>query len=232
VSDGCIAILTTRSPNIDRYNGDGRLPSCIAIRSDVKPIFFQTVSAFRKWLEQYHAKVDAIWVGYYRKHLGKKSITWSESVDEALCYGWIDGVRQRIDASSYRIRFTPRKPGSIWSSVNIKRAQALIEQGRMQPAGLKAYEVRQENRIGIYSYEQRSVDLPKLYDSLLKKNKIAWNFYRMQSASYRKAVNWWVISAKREETRLKRLEKLIANSVKAQRVPEFTVGKLPLRNPR
>jgi uncharacterized protein YdeI (YjbR/CyaY-like superfamily) len=118
----------------------------------VKMIFFQTPTAFRKWLEQHHAKADAVWVGYYKKGSGRPSITWSESVDEALCYGWIDGARQRIDDISYRIRFTPRKPGSIWSSVNIKRAQALIEQGRMQPDGLKAYYARKENKSGIYSY--------------------------------------------------------------------------------
>ena len=201
------------------------LPSCRAIRPDVKPIFFETPSAFRNWLEQHHAASDAVWVGYYKKHSAKPSITWPESVDEALCYGWIDGIRQGIDALSYKIRFTPRKSGSIWSSVNIKRAQLLIEQGRMRTAGLKAYEVRRENKIGIYSYEQRSVDLPKPYSSLLKKNASAWNFFQMQSTSYRKAVQWWVVSAKREETRLKRLEKLIANSLKGRRIPEFTPGK-------
>jgi uncharacterized protein YdeI (YjbR/CyaY-like superfamily) len=132
----------------------------------VKAIFFQTLAAFRKWLEQHYAKVDAVWVGFYKKGSGKPSITWSESVDEALCYGWIDGVRQRIDDISYRIRFTPRKPGSIWSSVNIKRAQALIEQGRMQPDGLKAYYARKENKSGIYSYEQRRVDLEEPYNGL------------------------------------------------------------------
>ena len=187
----------------------------------MKPIFFETASAFRNWLEQHHARSDSVWVGYYKKDSGKPGITWSESVDEALCYGWIDGIRQGIDALSYRIRFTPRKPGSIWSSVNIRRAQTLIEQGRMQRTGLKAYEVRKENKIGIYSYEQRSVDLPEPYSSLLKKNKRAWNFFRTQSASYRKAIHWWVISAKREETRLKRLEKLIASSIQGRRVPEF-----------
>ncbi len=191
----------------------------------VKTIFFRTPGAFRDWLKQHHGQVDAQWVGYYRKSSGKRSITWPESVDEALCYGWIDGIRQSIDGLSYRIRFTPRKPGSIWSTVNIKRAQALIEQRRMQPAGLKAYEARKENKMGIYSYEQRSVNLEEPYNGLLKKNGAAWSFFQTQPASYRKAISWWIISAKREETRLKRVEKLIANSAQAQRLPEFMPRK-------
>ena len=189
------------------------------------PTFFQTPSAFREWLEQHHAKADALWVGYYKKGSGKQSITWPESVDEALCYGWIDGVRKSIDDISYTIRFTPRKPDSIWSSVNIKRAQALIEQGQVRPAGLKAYQARKENKSGIYSYEQRSVDLEEPYNRLLKTNAAAWRFFQAQPASYRKAVSWWIISAKKEETRLKRLEKLMAYSAQGQRVPEYTPGK-------
>jgi len=189
------------------------------------PTFFQTPSAFREWLKQHHAKADALWIGYYKKGSGKPSITWPESVDEALCYGWIDGVRKSIDDISYTIRFTPRKPDSIWSSVNIKRAQTLIEQGQMQTAGLKAYQARKENKSGIYSYEQRSVDLEEPYNGLLQKNEAAWSFFQMQPASYRKAVSWWIISAKKEETRLKRLEKLMAFSVQGQRLPEYTPRK-------
>jgi uncharacterized protein YdeI (YjbR/CyaY-like superfamily) len=191
----------------------------------VKTIFFRTPAAFREWLEQYHAQADSQWVGYYKKSSGKRSITWPESVDEALCYGWIDGIRQSIDALSYRIRFTPRKAGSIWSSLNIKRAQALIEQGRMQPAGLKAYEARKENKMGIYSYEQRSVNLEEPYNDLLKKNGAAWSFFQAQPASYRKAISWWIVSAKKQATRLNRVEKLIANSAQGQRLPEFTPRK-------
>lgn len=197
----------------------------MGFKANVKAIFFRTSAAFRRWLEQHHAKADAVWVGYYKKGSGKPSITWSESVDEALCYGWIDGVRQSIDDISYRIRFTRRKPGSIWSSVNIKRAQALIDQRRMQPSGLKAYRARKDSKSGIYSYEQRIVDLEEPYNGLLKKNKAAWDFFQTQPASYRKAVSWWIISAKKEETRLKRLEKLIANSVQGQRLPEFAPRK-------
>src|SRR5262249_54462085 len=143
-------------------------------------------------------------------------------------YGWIDGIRKSIDDISYEIRFTPRKPGSIWSGVNIKRAQALIEQGQVQPAGLKAYEARRENKSGIYSDEQRNVELEVPYNRLLKKNKAAGSFFQAQPASYRKAISWWIISAKKEETRLKRLEKLTALSAQGQRLPEFTPRK-PIR---
>jgi uncharacterized protein YdeI (YjbR/CyaY-like superfamily) len=191
----------------------------------MNPTFFPTPAAFRAWLEQHHAHADVLLIGYYKVGSGKPSITWPESVDEALCFGWIDGVRKSVDGFSYTIRFTPRKPGSIWSSVNIKRAQALIEHGRMQPAGLKAFEARKENKSGIYSYEQRSVDLAEPYNGLLKANEAAWSFFETQPAHYRKAVCWWIISAKKEETRLKRLEKLMEHSVRGERLPEFKPRK-------
>jgi uncharacterized protein YdeI (YjbR/CyaY-like superfamily) len=191
----------------------------------MKPTFFPTPAAFRAWLEQHHASADVLWVGYHKKGSGKPSMTWPESVDEALCYGWIDGLRKSVDDSRYAIRFTPRKPGSTWSGVNIKRAQVLIEQGLMQPAGLKAYQARKENKSGVYSYEQRSVNLEEPYEQLLKENEAAWSFFHAQPASYRKAVSWWVLSAKKEETRLKRLEKLIAYSAQGQRIPEFKPRK-------
>ena len=191
----------------------------------MKPTFFRTPAEFREWLEKHHATTNELWIGYYKKDSGKPSLTWPESVDEALCYGWIDGIRKSIDDISYKIRFTPRKPGSVWSDVNIKRAQALIEQGQMQSAGLNAFQVRRENKSGVYSYEQRSVELKEPYNRLLKKNKSAWNFFQAQPASYRKAVSWWIISAKQEETRLKRLEKLTAYSVQGQRLPELTPRK-------
>jgi uncharacterized protein YdeI (YjbR/CyaY-like superfamily) len=191
----------------------------------MKPTFFPTPAAFRAWLEQHHARADVLWVGYYKKGSGKPSITWPESVDEALCYGWIDGLRKSVDDSRYAIRFTSRKPGSIWSGVNIKRAQVLIEQGLMQPAGLKAYQARKENKSGVYSYEQRSVNLEEPYAQLLKRNEAAWSFFQAQPASYRKAVSWWALSAKKEETRLRRVEKLTAYSAQGQRLPEFKPRK-------
>ncbi len=182
------------------------------------PKFFKTPSAFRKWLAVNHAKSKELWVGFYKKNAGKPSITWPESVDEALCFGWIDGIRKKIDDVSYKIRFSPRKPTSIWSAVNIRNAEKLIKEQRMQPPGLKAYQARKENRSGIYSYEQRSPELVEPYLGKLKRNKAAWKFFQAQPPSYRKVMNWWVISAKQEATRLKRLDQLIEESAAGRRM--------------
>jgi len=184
----------------------------------MKPRFFKSPSDFRQWLAPNYAKAKDLWVGFYKKSSGKPSITWPESVDEALCFGWIDGVRKRIDDQSYMIRFTPRKPTSIWSAVNIRHAQRLVNEGRMRPSGLKAFEARKENRSGIYSYEQRSPELEAKYAAKFKRNKTAWKFFQAQPPSYRKTLNWWVVSAKQEETRIKRLEKLIEASAHGQRL--------------
>jgi len=170
------------------------------------------------WLEENHATATELWVGFYKKDSGKLSITWPESVDQALCFGWIDGIRKRIDDISYQIRFTPRKRGSIWSAVNIKRAEELARQKRMRPAGLKAFAARIENKSGIYSYEQRTTELAEPYATHLKKNKAAWNFFGMQPPSYRKMIAWWIVSAKKEETRMARLAKLIRESAKGKRL--------------
>ena len=166
----------------------------------------------------HHASAAEQWIGFYKKDSGKASITWPQSVDEALCFGWIDGVRKRIDDISYMIRFTPRRPRSIWSAVNIKRANELSEQELMMPAGLKAFAAREENRSGIYAYEQRSPELLDQYAKKLKENAAAWKFFQSQPPGYRKLMNWWIISAKREETRLKRLERLIELSAVGQRL--------------
>lgn len=184
----------------------------------MNPKFFKTPSAFRKWLEAHHASSKELWVGFYKKGSGKPSIDWPQSVDEALCFGWIDGIRKSIDEESYMIRFTPRKPGSVWSAVNIRNVEKLVTEYRMQPAGLKAFEIRKENRSGIYSYEQRSAELVEPYLGKLKRNKAAWKFFQTQPAGYRKQMNWWVVSAKQEETRLKRLDKLIEESAQGRRI--------------
>lgn len=191
----------------------------------MKPKFFKAPSDLRKWFEANHASVAELWVGFYKKDSGKPSITWPQSVDEALCFGWIDGIRKSIDDASYMIRFSPRKSSSTWSAVNIKRVGELIEQGQMRPGGLKAFEARQENRSGIYSYEQRSPELPDEYRKLLEKNSRAWEFFVAQPPSYRKAANWWVLSAKKEETRLRRLDELIEHSAHKQRIPQFIALK-------
>ena len=182
------------------------------------PTFFKSPSAFRAWLAKHHAKERELLVGFHKKDSGKPSMTWPESVDEALCFGWIDGVRKRIDDESYSIRFTPRKTVSTWSAVNIKRATELSGLGRMMPAGLSAFAARRENRSGIYAYEQRSESLPEPFAAIMKKNKAAWAFFSVQPPSYRKTLCWWVVSAKKEETRVMRLDKLIEASANKRRL--------------
>jgi uncharacterized protein YdeI (YjbR/CyaY-like superfamily) len=179
--------------------------------------FFQTPADFRDWLEKNHATATEVWVGFYKRNSGRRSITWPESVDQALCFGWIDGIRKRVDEISYRIRFTPRRRGSIWSAINIKRANELVRQRQMQPSGLKAFVARIENRSGIYSYEQRSNEFEQPYTKLLKKNKAAWKFFEKQPPFYRKMIGWWIVSAKKEDTRMSRLKKLISESAKGKR---------------
>lgn len=191
----------------------------------MKPTFFKTPSDLREWFEKHHDKEQELLVGFYKKDSGKASITWPESVDEALCFGWIDGIRRSIDEISYTIRFTPRRARSVWSAVNIKRVEELTKQVRMTPAGLEGFAARKENRSGIYSYEQRTAELPEPYRRLVKRNKAAWKFFEGQPPSYRKAANWWVLSAKKEETRLKRLDQLIDHSAQQQTIPQFTIMK-------
>ncbi len=192
------------------------------------PTFFETARAFRAWLARHHSEAAELWVEFHKKGSGKPSLTWPESVDEALCYGWIDGVRKSIDMFSYTIRFTPRKPGSTWSRVNINRIEALIKQGKVQPAGLKAYRARKDDKSAIYSYEQGRVGLEQQYERLLKNNESAWSFFQRQPASYQRVVAWWIKSAKKEETRRKRLEKLVEYASNGQRLPQFT-SKRPSR---
>ena len=191
----------------------------------MKPRFFKTQLDFRRWFEKHHATAKELLVGFYKKGSGKPSITWPESVDEALCFGWIDGIRRSIDDISYSIRFSPRRTVSIWSTVNIKRAQELINEGLMTPAGLEAFQARKEYRSGIYSYEQRSEKLPDLYARIFKRNKMAWAFFLAQSPWYRKTLGWWIVSAKKEETRLKRLARLIEWSANGVTMPELNRKK-------
>jgi uncharacterized protein YdeI (YjbR/CyaY-like superfamily) len=186
--------------------------------SAVNPIFFPTPAAFRRWLTTNHSRSNELWVGFYKKSSGKPSITWPESVDQALCFGWIDGVRKNLDEQSYVIRFSPRKPNSIWSAVNIRNMERLISEQRVQPAGLRAYEARKENRSGIYSYEQRSPELVEPYARMFKRHRAAWKFFSAQPPGYRKMMNWYVISAKQEATRLKRLDILIKSSARGERL--------------
>ncbi len=180
--------------------------------------YFKSAHDFRKWLEKNHATMQKLWVGYYKKSSQQPSMTWPESVDEALCFGWIDGIRKSVDDLRYTIRFTPRRRGSIWSAVNIKRARELSDNGLMKPPGKAAFDARKENRSGIYSYKQRSANLDGPYEKRLRQNKSAWDFFYAQPPSYRKAIGWWIVSAKQEATRLKRLEKLITESGRGERL--------------
>jgi uncharacterized protein YdeI (YjbR/CyaY-like superfamily) len=185
------------------------------------PLFFRGPSGFREWLKRNHRTAQALLVGFHKSGSGLPSMTWPESVDEALCFGWIDGVRKRVDEMRYTIRFTPRKPGSVWSTVNVRRAQALIEQGRMTAAGIEAFNARRENRSGAYSYEQRPDELPQPYAGMLAKHDAASRFFASQIPSYRRAATWWIISAKKEETRLKRTMTLIELSAREEWIPQF-----------
>jgi uncharacterized protein YdeI (YjbR/CyaY-like superfamily) len=193
----------------------------MARASIIKPTFFAEPQAFRAWLEEHHAEAGELLVGFHKRGSGLPSMTWPESVDQALCFGWIDGVRRRIDDNSYSIRFTPRRASSTWSTVNIKRMAVLQAAGLVQPAGLAAFERRSEERSRIYSYEQRysavlaDADLRKL-----KANKKAWAFFEAQPPWWRRVVIYRIASAKRPETKQKRLAQLIETSAKGRRVGE------------
>lgn len=181
-----------------------------------KATFFRSAEELRKWFAKHHASARELWVGFHKTGTGLRSVTWPESVDEALCVGWIDGVRKRIDDDAYAIRFTPRQPGSTWSGVNVRRAEALEEEGRLQPAGRRAFEARRPEKTGTYSYEQAHEGLPEPYAGALRKNKAAWLFFQAQPPWYRKKVGWWVASAKKEETRARRLAKLAEESAQGR----------------
>lgn len=179
----------------------------------MEPTFFATPSAFRAWLQKRHDKEQELWIGFHKRGSGKPSITWPEAVDAALCFGWIDGVRKSLNDDSYTIRFTPRKPSSTWSAVNIKRVAELIRLGLMQPAGMGAFEKRADDKSAIYSYEQRkTAKLSGEYEKQFRARKKAWDFFESQPPWYRRTAAFWVISAKKEETRLKRLATLIEDS--------------------
>jgi uncharacterized protein YdeI (YjbR/CyaY-like superfamily) len=188
----------------------------------VKPRFFASPEKLRAWLAEHHDTADELLVGFHKKATGKPSITWKESVDEALCFGWIDGVRRTIDADRYTIRFTLRRTRSIWSQVNIARAKELIADGRMQPAGLRAFEGRDEERTRQYSFEQDKANFTRAQEREFRANKEAWVFFESQPPSYRKPATWWVISAKKEDTKARRLATLIDDSAHGLRIKHLT----------
>ena len=190
----------------------------LARQGEEPAVFFDSAQDFRDWLEAHHASADQIWVGFHKKASGRSGLTYAEAVDEALCYGWIDGLTRRRDEDTYVQRFTPRRPGSNWSTVNIAKVAELTREGRMRPAGLRAFEQRTPARSGVYSYENRPAELPEEYTATFRQNERAWEWFSGQPASYRRAATWWVVSAKREETRERRLGALIERSAAGRRI--------------
>ncbi len=184
----------------------------------MNPHYFTSPIKFHQWLKKHHATAAELWVGFYKKSSGQPSITYPEALDEALCFGWIDGLRKTVDEERYTIRFTPRKPSSNWSNVNIKRANELIAAGRMAPAGLAAFEARTAEKSGVYTYENRSRQLSAEYEQQFRANKKAWAFFQSQAPYYQRTAGGWVMSAKKEETRLRRLATLIEDSAQGRRL--------------
>ena len=179
----------------------------------MEPVFFRTPEEFRAWLHRHHRTAKELLVGFHTRGSGETCITWPESVDEALCVGWIDGVRKNLDTTRYTIRFTPRRPGSIWSAVNIRRVAELTAANRMLPAGLEAFAARTEKRSSIYSYEQKETAAFTVEEQAsFRANPAAWTFFAAQPPGYRKTLIWWVVSEKKDDTSRRRLEILIRNS--------------------
>lgn len=194
--------------------------------SEPNPLFFRSRAEYRAWLEKHHDRATQLWIGYWKKATGKPSLTWQETVDECLCFGWIDGIRKRIDADSFKQRVTPRRARSIWSRINVARVAVLTAEGRMHPRGIAEFERRRAT--AIYSYEQTDRQgLDAKHEALLRKNRKAWAFFQSQPPGYRKTAGWYVMSAKRDETRLRRLAALIRDSAAGRRL-----GLLAAATPR
>jgi uncharacterized protein YdeI (YjbR/CyaY-like superfamily) len=203
---------------------------CMARRADSpsagEVLFFEQPQAWRRWLARHHATTLELWVGFRKTSSGMPSVTWPQAVDQALCFGWIDGVRKSIDETSYKIRFTPRKTGSHWSAVNIKRMNELVGLGLVEPAGRAAFEGRDPEKAGAYSYEQRhTAELPPAALEQLRANRAAWEDFQRRPPSYRRQVVFWIISAKQEETRQRRLEQLIVDSAVGRLIGPMRYGR-------
>lgn len=181
-------------------------------------VFFTTTAELRDWFDANHQTADELWLGYHKKRTGRPTISWSDAVDEALCVGWIDSVRYSLDDDRSAQRFTPRRPGSVWSAINVRKVGELAAQGRMRPAGLAAYEARDPDKTAIYSHEQAEVPLERDEMALIRANEPAWTDWQRRSPSYRRTVTHWIVSAKKPETRARRLEALIAASAAGEAV--------------
>jgi uncharacterized protein YdeI (YjbR/CyaY-like superfamily) len=191
----------------------------------VKLKYFKSAAAFRAWLEVNHDSATELWLGFYKKDSGKGGITYAEALDEALCFGWIDGLKKRVDELSFTQRFTPRKPKSIWSLINIGHVERLTKEGRMKPAGLKAFAARTAARSAVYSFENKPCELSPEYQCQFKADKAAWEFFQQQPRGYRRLMSFWVMSAKQEETRERRLLQLMSDSKQGQRLGMLSSGK-------
>ena len=189
---------------------------------DAPATFFETPAAFARWLRRHHRTAAELWVGYYKRATGRPSLTWPESVREALRFGWIDGLRRSIDGESYKIRFTPRRPRSNWSQVNVRFAEELIAEGKMEPAGLAAFEARSARGPSVYTYEREEGAAEAHVEGELRRNRAAWAFFQAQPPWYRRTSARWVMSARKEETRSRRLAALIADSARGRTVPPLT----------
>jgi uncharacterized protein YdeI (YjbR/CyaY-like superfamily) len=187
-----------------------------------RPRFFKSQADFRKWLQKHHATADELWVGYYKKESGKGGLSYKQALDEALCFGWIDGVVNRIDADSYMQRWTPRRARSIWSNINIRRATELRDAGLMAPAGLAAFAARDPKRSGVYSFENRPKALDAAREQAFRANRKAWTFFEAQPAGYKRLMIWRVMEAKQDATRDRRLDQLIKASADGRRIGLLT----------
>ena len=179
---------------------------------------FATAETLRSWLAKNHADASELWVGFYRKSAKKRGTSYAEALDEALCYGWIDGVRLKVNELSYKIRFTPRRPRSIWSLINVRHVERLKKLGKMAESGLQAFAARQQHRTGIYAFEQKRTGLAKKHKKIFRANPAAWKFFSQQAPWYQRTAGHWVHSAKREETQRRRLAQLIADSAAGRRI--------------
>jgi uncharacterized protein YdeI (YjbR/CyaY-like superfamily) len=184
----------------------------------VNAVFFSSAAPFRRWLQKNYATAKEIWIGFYKKASGKGGMIYPQALDEALCFGWIDGLVKSIDAESYMQRFTPRRPGSIWSNINVGHVARLTAAGRMHNAGLAAFAARDARKTGVYAFENRPQEFPPEFTNLFRARKKAWNFWEAQPPGYRRVAIWWVVSAKQAETRERRLAKLIAASAAGRRL--------------
>jgi uncharacterized protein YdeI (YjbR/CyaY-like superfamily) len=184
----------------------------------MEPIYFRSGSEFRDWLQTHHASAREVLIGFFSKSAQQRGLTYAEALDEALCFGWIDGLVRRVDANRHTRRFTPRKSASIWSNINVNHVERLIREGRMQPPGIAAFQRRSKAKTGVYSFENKPQEFPSVYARRFRANRAAWKFWLAQPPGYRRTVIWWVVSAKQEVTRERRFDRLVAECAAGRRL--------------